>query len=279
MDQNMRKINTNELTANTTVFVTGLVSFSHIRRRYDGDELKERIRRERERGSKYPTTVPHTELSLIQAAVVPANQQAWTLEEMYIYQRLYTSRNHPERGNNYSAKSTGPLLPWIGVRENGNVVRQLEPDEIKGELDNGLKVTAVIRIFKTSQNNGVALDGVIVEEPIRFYTGAAGASLDRYGLVLQAAKAGRETEAKEAAASYEQPVPEPEPQMGTNPFMTQPAQQAPAGWAQPASQPQTPAQPVPPMNPPQAPQAPDMPQMQSGGIRYNPDYDPGNPYR
>lgn len=238
-----RTVSANQLADNTTFLIRGRVLYSRIRSQVAGEELARQNQRAMQQG-RQPRNRPYTTLSICQAEVVRANPNAPMMnpEEIFATESLYTSTTQPNNGLCYSADNTGNYLPRLCVQD-GNMVTELSADEIHGELDNGLLVTMVMRIYNSGKpNKGITLDTVIVNEPIRFYQGGAAANLEKYGLTVNL-----QPNRQQAAA---------------------PAQTAPAmGGPQPAYPAQAPMQ-----QPMQAPQAP-APGVVPNNVGYG--YTPG----
>lgn len=238
-----RTVSANQLADNTTFLIRGRVIYSRIRSQVAGEELARQNQRAMQQG-RQPRNRPYTTLSICQAEVVRANPNAPMMnpEEIFATESLYTSTTQPNNGLCYSADNTGNYLPRLCVQE-GNMVTELSADEIHGELDNGLLVTMVMRIYNSGKpNKGITLDTIIVNEPIRFYQGGAAANLEKYGLTVNL-----QPNRQQAAA---------------------PAQTAPAmGGPQPAYPAQAPMQ-----QPMQAPQAP-APGVVPNNVGYG--YTPG----
>lgn len=238
-----RTVSANQLADNTTFLIRGRVLYSRIRSQVAGEELARQNQRAMQQG-RQPRNRPYTTLSICQAEVVRANPNAPMMnpEEIFATESLYTSTTQPNNGLCYSADNTGNYLPRLCVQE-GNMVTELSADEIHGELDNGLLVTMVMRIYNSGKpNKGITLDTIIVNEPIHFYQGGAAANLEKYGLTVNL-----QPNRQQAAA---------------------PAQTAPAmGGPQPAYPAQAPMQ-----QPMQAPQAP-APGVVPNNVGYG--YTPG----
>ena len=238
-----RTVSANQLADNTTFLIRGRVLYSRIRSQVAGEELARQNQRAMQQG-RQPRNRPYTTLSICQAEVIRANPNAPMMnpEEIFATESLYTSTTQPNNGLCYSADNTGNYLPRLCVQE-GNMVTELSADEIHGELDNGLLVTMVMRIYNSGKpNKGITLDTIIVNEPIRFYQGGAAANLEKYGLTVNL-----QPNRQQAAA---------------------PAQTAPAmGGPQPAYPAQAPMQ-----QPMQAPQAP-APGVVPNNVGYG--YTPG----
>ena len=230
-----RTVSANQLADNTTFLIRGRVLYSRIRSQVAGEELARQNQRAMQQG-RQPRNRPYTTLSICQAEVVRANPNAPMMnpEEIFATESLYTSTTQPNNGLCYSADNTGNYLPRLCVQE-GNMVTELSADEIHGELDNGLLVTMVMRIYNSGKpNKGITLDTIIVNEPIRFYQGGAAANLEKYGLTVNL-----QPNRQQAAAPAQ-----------TTPAMggPQPAYPAQAPMQQPVQAPQAPAPGVVPNN-------------------------------
>ena len=230
-----RTVSANQLADNTTFLIRGRVLYSRIRSQVAGEELARQNQRAMQQG-RQPRNRPYTTLSICQAEVVRANPNAPMMnpEEIFATESLYTSTTQPNNGLCYSADNTGNYLPRLCVQE-GNMVTELSADEIHGELDNGLLVTMVMRVYNSGKpNKGITLDTIIVNEPIRFYQGGAAANLEKYGLTVNL-QPNRQQAAAPAQAA---------PAMGG----PQPAYPAQAPMQQPVQAPQAPAPGVVPNN-------------------------------
>ena len=230
-----RTVSANQLADNTTFLIRGRVLYSRIRSQVAGEELARQNQRAMQQG-RQPRNRPYTTLSICQAEVVRANPNAPMMnpEEIFATESLYTSTTQPNNGLCYSANNTGNYLPRLCVQE-GNMVTELSADEIHGELDNGLLVTMVMRVYNSGKpNKGITLDTIIVNEPIRFYQGGAAANLEKYGLTVNL-----QPNRQQAAAPAQTA-----PAMGG----PQPAYPAQAPMQQPVQAPQAPAPGVVPNN-------------------------------
>jgi hypothetical protein len=223
--------------------VNGTLTFSRITSIIDGEELQHRIQSAKSKGV-IPIEKPHTTVSINNASVVYADPNNKSLAEIYAEESFYVSKSNNSSGYCFNAYNKGNKLPDVGVRaEDGVSVNQVIP---QGELANGLKVTLVMRVYKpkNAMNNGCSLEAVIVNEPVRYYTGSTVAnSLKGFGLVWNPTTATPDNTAAANTAPNaapqvqqapvqnpynNQPQSVPQPAENTNPFSTQQAQQAPA---------------------------------------------------
>lgn len=183
-----RTVALNSLAPGTSFMIQGTLTFSRITSRIEGEELKRRIDTATRNGW-IPVDKPHTTASISNARVVYANVDAngnpisKTPAEIYAEESLYQSRKDPSQGLCYTGNNKGNQLPTVGVLSaDRHSVDGIIPEH---ELANGLNVTLVMRVFKpkTQRNNGVSLEGIIVNEPIRYFdNNAISQSLEAYGL-------------------------------------------------------------------------------------------------
>lgn len=153
------------------------MAFSRVTKQIAGEEL---IKDQQRRSSKglLPIEKPYTQATIYDAEIVPVNPNGNTSAEIYGRESFYHSKSHS--GYNFTANNKSKQLPWIGTStDGGKTVNQITPE---GELANDLNVILVLRIFKTKRNNGQSLDGIIVLDPIRYYTGNN--DLSQYGITF-----------------------------------------------------------------------------------------------
>lgn len=268
-----RTVQNSQLTPNTAFYVRGELGFARITSQIAGEELRKSDERRSARGW-LPVGKPYTTATVNNAQVLMKNPQAPTIEETYAQESLYTSKNS-NGGYSFTCNNKGKFLPWVGQRNDDGSVDQIVPE---GELASGLKVTLCMRIFavRGRMNKGVTLDGIIVEEPIRYYSNnQAGAMLAESGIAFRAnpeAEAARRVDSNTPAAAGGNGV----DQFGgeNEQVQAQPALQSPYNTpAQNVVQ----SQPNIPASQPMTPQA--APFSNPGteqGIRYNPEGNNGN---
>ncbi len=177
-----RTVNINQLTPKSTIYIRGRVGYCRIASKIEGDELDKADKRAKERGT-IPVGKPHTKLEITNAEIlrIDANNPE-PLLETYIKEHMYTKKSGDgSEGWCYTGMNKGRNLPAIFQVE-GNNARELKGPEIQGELDKGLSVTLVLRVFGGQTNNGISLDSVLVNEPIRFYSGSSASALAALGL-------------------------------------------------------------------------------------------------
>lgn len=283
-----RTITTNQLTPGRIFLVRGKVGFSRLTSRIEGEELQQDIQRRRSKGW-LPIEKPYTTITINQAEVIVKDRNNIQPEEQYAIESLYTSSSQRGQGGySYTANNKGTrALPYIAVTRAGaqGVVDQIQPE---GELANGLDVTLVMRVFKGKPNMGVSLDGVIVNEPIRYFDNTrAGDGLDGFGITFNplapgtlptAAETDNSHSAEQPAYAGHEDLPFVSEGAGAAANAAAPVTPAPAG-VMPQATATAPVTPVAPAgNAMNAPINPMGTAPQNGGIRYDPNQ-PGSENR
>lgn len=177
---NNYKIQANQLTVNAKIYVEGITTYSRLAKRIEGEELEKDKKRKQQRGMVI-IDKPYTTISIEDAKIRPQNPAALSLEEQYVQERFYmkskidAATNTPV-GNTYvySINNKSPFLPPVSQFDPTTKVAQQVNSNGK-ELATGLKVLLCLSVYqsKTWGGKGISLDGVIVMEPIRYYTSSA----------------------------------------------------------------------------------------------------------
>ena len=178
-----------QLTPNATFLVRGKVGFSRITR-HTTDEEREKENRRR----TYKQATNYSNITIYQATVLLKGSSP-TPEEQYAAETLYQSASQNYPGYNFSAMNKSQNLPSVGLLVGPNQYNEVK---LEGELANGLDVTLVCRIFesKTFHKNGVTLERVLINEPIRYYKNQnnnLSDQLNDYGITFTAAPPSNET--------------------------------------------------------------------------------------
>lgn len=177
----VRTVSNKDLRPNEVYQVRGKIGYSHITRPTTDEERIEANKRR-----YHPIDKNYTTITIHSAYIIPASGDPnnLTLEEKYGSECFYASSSPNYPGNNYNAINKSPRLPRVGVLQNQpGMYQEIIPE---GELAAGLDVTLVMRVFKGQGNNGVTLDMVLVNEPIRYYGGTdATAKLAQGGVTFK----------------------------------------------------------------------------------------------
>lgn len=226
----MPTININSIKAGSVVYVNGIVDFSRIATRIEGEELNEDNRRRIANGMR-TVDKAHTRLSISNAAIAYADATQPTLAEKFISEKLYTSKKSPQKGLCYTGFNKSKNMPEVYCRSNA-ASDTLEAVNLEGELSSGQSVTLVLRFFATKQNNGVSLDAVIVNnKPVKCGGNSMANTLETRGFKVVPATEGNVDDIRANLANTPAPAP-----FQANSVATLP-QPTPAPYMQPAAVP------------------------------------------
>jgi hypothetical protein len=205
----MSKIKINDLNPDTTYLLRGKVAYSRVSRHTtDEERIKDNQRR------TYKIDKNYTNITIYDVQILCKDPTNPTIEEQYAAECLYKSHVDKYTGKSFSALNKSENLPKVGVIDEKtgeyNVVK------LQGELAQGLDVTIVMRVFKgkNSMNNGVSLDTILVNEPLRYFSNnVVEKDLEARGIIFH-------DEAPMEAPAGDKPVEDPqaEPQADANPF-------------------------------------------------------------
>lgn len=210
-----RTVTTDQLTPKTTFYISGEVNFARINSLIQGKELEEK-NKQRQMNNRPPIDKPYVTLTLINPVAHMADPNHPTLAEIYANESFYPERdmNKKETGRmRYEVVSKGTILPAVYQRLDGNKATLIEEPE--GELATGLNVTLVMNVYKGNPHNGIGLQAVIVNEPIRYYQGSIERAFKDLGLVLEQPDSATDDSASQISVTPTPQSPEtnPIPQM------------------------------------------------------------------
>ena len=191
-----KNISSGKLTPNATYLVRGKVGYSHIATHTTDAERMEANKRR-----QHPIDKNYTTLTIHSAQVLCKDPANPTIEEQYASESLYNSSSPKYPGKNFSGINKSRNLPQVGVlTPTPEAPNNYVETKLDAELASGLDVTLVMRVYKgQGSNNGVSLDRVLVNEPIRYYGGNSeiDKALAGFGITFQAmAPAAKNTDAE-----------------------------------------------------------------------------------
>lgn len=183
----MTTVSATQLREGQIILVRGKTAFSRLARVIEGEQLTKRVAEARARGQKYPTSVPHTTISLSDAQVVYADPSAPTPEEIYTSEKIYDIKKGENAGKKgFGIDNRGNFLPVILEQdpENPGAHRQLV---LPQDLAVGVDVTLVLNVFASGDyaNKGLGIQYVMLNEPVRYYaSGVDRNALAARGLII-----------------------------------------------------------------------------------------------
>lgn len=162
-----RTVKTNDLTPGDTFLIKGNLSRSRLATQIEGEELAQENKRRRSYGMP-PVNRAFTSASVYNAQVLYSTPGEKTPAEIYAEESLFKSKLNKFSGDNFAALNKGKALPFIATKKPHEAPAKAVV--LEGELARGLDVILIMRVYGTSHNNGITLDGVIINEPIRYWT-------------------------------------------------------------------------------------------------------------
>ena len=189
-----------------TVQLRGKVSYSHVSRLVEGEELR-RDNDRRKANNRIQMTRPYTALTISDPVIVDDGTVPDIIKQL-IAERINTRTNTDGTVSNvWYGTSKSPNIPDIayGAEAGPDLAGQslqTRDTPMQGELATGLDVTIGVKFFTGNMRPGIGMDYIIVNEPVRFYQGNAIAqALAAQGVVYTAPAAG--------ASAGNQPAPAP----------------------------------------------------------------------
>ncbi|MDP9903179.1 hypothetical protein [Arthrobacter bambusae] len=181
-----RTVPAERLKEGSVILVSGNLTFSRLAAPISGQALAESVARQKAQGRLYPTTAPHTTVTLTNARVIISDPSGVpTPEETFVQESLYTSKSGDNAGQiGYSIDNTGAILPTVLERNEDGTYSQII---LERDLAPGLDVTLVLNVFKPKdyEKRGIGIQQVLVNEPVKFYGGGLDmAALAARGIVI-----------------------------------------------------------------------------------------------
>lgn len=192
------------LTEGQTILVRGRTTYSRLAALIEGEQLAARVKQARERGALYPTTDPHTTISIVDAQVIPLTPGALTREEQFVQEKIYITKSGDNAGKPaFGIDNKSSLLPTVLEPDPDGPAGTYRQIVLERDLASDLDVTLVLNIFasKGYAKKGVGLQQVALNEPVRYFQSAGldTSALAARGIVVNGPI--RSVSAAEAAAA------------------------------------------------------------------------------
>lgn len=202
--QNIRKISTNEIAPGSIAYVRGKVAYSRIATMYTQEEVEERAMRDREIGLTNPPTKPYTEITLKDVKIEIIGEQNPVFNDYIQNQKFYVTKNEPNVPH-YGIRNKGNRVPNVFQKTGENTLQKIT---LEDELAKDMDVTLMLNCYSSKRgfNNGIGLQCVILNEPVRYFSGSESASeLEKAGFNILP-----EAEPETTETANEEPAEQPE---------------------------------------------------------------------
>lgn len=221
-----------QLEANKIILVRGNVEYCRLVTPIDGEELKRDIRR-RNSLQLTPIEKPYTSIQISNARIWPTTPDgSKSIEDQYVEERFYHRAEEADTDPwHYSLTNKSPFPNQFFMAREGT---PLDCDQIfpEKELAVGLDVILMLRIYDTNfQRKGIGLRGVILQEPIRYFS-ANNKALEAAGIIIHSAEPPA-TDSIPSNTATQVSAPPQNSVYATNAQQTPPAQNAKNTWTCP----------------------------------------------
>lgn len=167
-----------------TVEIRGKVQYSHITKKIEGKELADANERKIKNGGIAETT-PYYALTLTDAYILNPDPAKYPQEVLQFFdEKLFSKTVNGAMTRVYYGKdkSQNPIALAYGAEAGTELAGQRIADKdapLQNELAVGLDVTIGAKIYKITKGvaagrAGLGIDYVIVNEPVRYYSGKSG---------------------------------------------------------------------------------------------------------
>ena len=204
MQTNTQKISTNDITPGAIAYVRGKVAYSRIATMYTQEEVEERAVRDRARGLTNPPTKPFSEITLKDVKIEIIGEQNAVFNDYLQNQKFYVTKNEPNTPH-YSIRNKGNRVPNVFQKTGENTLQKMT---LEDELARDMDVTLMLNCYSSKKgfNNGIGLQCVILNEPVRYFSSAGSTSeLGKAGFNILP-----EVESETAEPTNETPAEQPE---------------------------------------------------------------------
>lgn len=172
MEKTKNQFTTDDIPVGQITYLEGIVQFSHITSKYDGNELAEYNKRQLQMTPpRLPEDKPFAQLQLSNIEIRPTAAEPQMIDK-YLSERLYQSTKYPEREWCYTIKTKGQIPSFAKLKEG----TQNEYDEFipESEFASGTKVIVQMRCYHPKTNdprihNGLSIDAILFPEGVQYY--------------------------------------------------------------------------------------------------------------
>lgn len=193
--QKLKFQNTNAQPGDTCI-IAGTLAFARLASKKSAAEMKDVNDRRRQYNlSELP---PFCEATVNNASIQLKDPNNPTEFEKFIQSQMFQSRKTSSWG--FTGQTKGDKMPTILHVQPDGSYRQIK---LEKEIANGTRVRIFMRCFKSTPNNGYAMNAVIIDDQeFEYFESGLDTDLARYGIIVKTNPANPETiDNGEAAAN------------------------------------------------------------------------------
>lgn len=175
------QISASQIRPGANIIIKGQIEYARVRSLMGPEDI-DKLNQARTRSKyKLDRNKPLTRLSLYNTEVVPQSPDGqMTLEEFYVYERMFQTQDKPELGNRWNIDNKGNRLPALLKVVDGQA-RQIMDDEIPPssmsiptEPARDQLVTVILNVYPSDGgNNGIGIQAIIFNEEPKWFSGGS----------------------------------------------------------------------------------------------------------
>lgn len=173
------QISASQIRPGANIIIKGQIEYARVRSLMGPEDI-DKLNQARTRSKyKLDRNKPLTRLSLYNAEVVPQSpDRKLTIEEYYVYERMFQTQDKPELGNRWNIDNKGNRLPALLKVVDGQA-RQIMDDEvppssmsIPTEPARDQIVTVILNVYPSDGgNNGIGIQAIIFNDEPQWFSG------------------------------------------------------------------------------------------------------------
>lgn len=175
------QISASQIRPGANIIIRGQIEYARVRSLMGPEDI-DKLNQARTRSKyKLDRNKPLTRLSLYNTEVVPQSPDGkLTIEEYYVYERMFQTQDKPELGNRWNIDNKGNRLPALLKVVDGQA-RQIMDDEvppssmsIPTEPAKDQIVTVILNVYPSDGgNNGIGIQAIIFNDEPQWFSGGS----------------------------------------------------------------------------------------------------------
>lgn len=173
------QISASQIRPGANIIIRGQIEYARVRSLMGPEDI-DKLNQARTRSKyKLDRNKPLTRLSLYNTEVVPQSPDGkLTIEEYYVYERMFQTQDKPELGNRWNIDNKGNRLPALLKVVDGQA-RQIMDNEIPPssmsiptEPARDQIVTVILNVYPSDGgNNGIGIQAIIFNDEPQWFSG------------------------------------------------------------------------------------------------------------
>lgn len=175
------QISASQIRPGANIIIKGQIEYIRVRSLMGPEDIDKLNQARTKSRYKLDRNKPLTRLSLYNTEVVPQSPDGkLTIEEYYVYERMFQTQDKPELGNRWNIDNKGNRLPALLKVVDGQA-RQIMDDEIPPssmsiptEPARDQIVTVILNVYPSDGgNNGIGIQAIIFNDEPQWFSGGS----------------------------------------------------------------------------------------------------------